>query len=94
MTRPARDEEGEERISMEILTDAYGAEEEALSWYYYLSGALQFPFSARCTVRLATSPLEPGEEVKVIEMPPERECEHDMLVLIQWKRRRFAVPLM
>jgi hypothetical protein len=94
MTRQAKDEAREERIHMEIVVDAYGPEEQAISWYNYLSDTLQFPFSARCIVRRTTSPLEPGEEVKVVEMAPEEECEHDMLVLIQWKRRQFAVPLM
>jgi hypothetical protein len=94
MTRPDKDEEREERINMEIIVDAYGPEEQAISWYNYLSDTLQFPFSARCIVRRTTSPLEQGEEVKVVEMAPDEECEHDMLVLIQWKRRQLAVPLM
>ena len=94
MTRPDKDEEREERIHMEIIVDAYGPEEQAMSWYNYLSDTLQFPFSARCIVRRTTSPLEPGEEVKVIAMAPDGACEHDMLVSIQWNRRQFAVPLM
>jgi len=94
MTRPDKDEEREERIHMEITVDAYGPEEQATSWYNYLSDTLQFPFSARCIVRRTTSPLEPGEEVKVVAMAPDEECEHDMLVSIQWNRRQFAVPLM
>jgi len=27
-------------------------------------------------------------------MAPAEECEHDMFVLIQWKPRQLAVPLM
>jgi hypothetical protein len=38
--------------------------------------------------------LEPGEEVEVVGMAPDEECEHDMLVLIRWKKRQLAVPLM
>ncbi|GHO79917.1 calcium-binding protein [Ktedonobacter sp. SOSP1-85] len=94
MTRPDKDEEREERIHMEIIVDAYGPEEQATSWYSYLSDTLQFPFSARCVVRRTTSPLEPGEVVKVVAMAPDEVCEHDMLVSIQWNRRQFAVPLM
>jgi hypothetical protein len=94
MTRPDKDEKREERIHMEIIVDAYGPEEQAISWYTYLSDTLQFPFSARCIVHRTTSPLEPGEEVKVVAMAPDEECEHDMLVSIQWNRRLFAVPLM
>src|SRR5690348_4646847 len=94
MTDQAKDEAREERISMEITVDAYGPEEQAISWYYYLDENLHFPFSARCVGRRATSPLKPGDEVTVVGMPPEEECEHDMLVMIRWKRRQLAVPLM
>lgn len=94
MTRPDKDAEREERIHMEIIVDAYGPEEQAISWYTYLSDTLLFPFQARCRVRRSTSPLEPGEEVKVVAMASDEECEHDMFVMIQWKRRRLAVPLM
>jgi Calcium binding len=93
MTRPAKEEEREERIHMEIIVDAYGPEEQATSWYIYLSDTLQFPFSARCIVHRATSPLEPGDEVEVVSMAPDEECEHDMFVLIRWARRQLAVPL-
>src|SRR5260370_7531131 len=93
MARKAKDEEREERIQMEIIVDAYGPEEQALGWYYYLEGTLHFPFTARCIARRATSPLEVGDEVEVVGMPPEEECEHDMLVLIRWRPHEFAVPL-
>jgi len=93
MTRPDKDEVREERISNEITVDAYGPEEQAISWYYYLDEHLHVPFSARCIVRRATSPLQVGDEVKVVGMPSEAECEHDMLVTIRWKRRELAVPL-
>jgi hypothetical protein len=94
MARQARDEAREERIHMEIIVDAYGPEEQASGWYNYLDDTLQFPFSARCVVRRTTSPLEPGEKVEVIGMAPDEECEHDMFVLIRWKQRQLAVPLM
>jgi hypothetical protein len=65
------------------------------SWtYYYLEENLHFPFSARCVTRRRTSPLKPGDEVTVVGMPPEEECEHDMFVMIRWKRRQLTVPLM
>ena len=94
MTRLDKDEEREERIHMEIIADAYGPEEQAIGWYNYLDDTLQFPFSASCVVRREISPLEPGEEVEVVGMASAEECEHDMFVLIRWKRRQFAVPLM
>lgn len=94
MNRQAKDEEREERIHMEIIVDAYGPEEQAMGWYYYLADNMQFPFSARCIAPRTTSPLEPGDKVKVVGMAPEEECEHEMFVLIQRKSRPLAVPLM
>ena len=93
MTRPDKDEAREERIHMEIIVDAYGPEEQVMGWYNYLDDTLQFPFSARCVVRRTISPLEPGEEVEVVDMASDEECMHEMFVLIRWKRRQLAVPL-
>jgi len=62
--------------------------------YNYLDDILHFPFSARCVTRRATSPLKPGDKVKVVGMAPAEECEHDMFVMIQWKGDQLAVPLM
>jgi hypothetical protein len=94
MARPAKDEEREERIHMEIIVDAYGPEEQAMGWYNYLSDTLQFPFSARCVARRVISPLEQGDEVEVVGIAPEEECEHEMFALIQRKPHPLAVPLM
>ena len=94
MTHQAEDEEREERIHMEIIVDAYGPEEQALSWYYYLEGTLQFPFSAKCIALRTISPLEPGEKVEVVGMAPDEECQHDMFVLVKWRSRPLGVPLM
>src|SRR5439155_12396014 len=88
------DEEREERIQNEIIVDSYGPEEQALGWHAYLSGKLQFAFSARCILRREISPLEPGEEVEVMGMASDEECMHEMFVLIRWKGRQLAVPLM
>ena len=93
MTRPPRDDEREERIRMEIIVDAYGPEEQAMGWYYYLDNNLQYPFKARCISQRSISPLEPGDEVEVVGMPSEDECEHEMFVEIRWKSRKLAVPL-
>ena len=94
MTRRTKDEEREERITMEIIVDAYNAEEQAMGWYYYLEGTLHFPFTARCIAHRAISPLEPGDEVEVVGMAPVEECDHEMFVMIRWKSRQLAVPLM
>ena len=93
MTQQSEDEEREERISREIIVDSYGPDEQAMGWYYYLDGKMQFPFSARCITQRAISPLEPGEEVEVVGMAPVEECDHEMFVMIKWKSRTLGVPL-
>ncbi|MHB8599610.1 MAG: calcium-binding protein [Ktedonobacteraceae bacterium] len=94
MTRPNKDEAREERIHMEITVDANGPEEQAMGWHAYLSDTLQFPFSARCVARRIISPLKQGDEVEVVGMAPDEECQHEMFVLIKWKSYKLAVPLM
>ncbi len=86
MTRRDKDEAREERIHMEIIVDAYGPEEQVMGWYNYLNDTLQFPFSARCIALRTTSPLEPGDEVEVVGMAPDEDCQHEMLVLISQNR--------
>ncbi len=83
----------EHRITMEIIVDAYGPEEQAMGWYYYLEDKLRFPFLATCTVERAISPLSTGQKVEVVGMAPEGECEHEMFVKIRWQERTLAVPL-
>jgi hypothetical protein len=78
---------------MEIIVDAYGPEEQAMGWYYYLEGQLHFPFTAICIEKRAISPLRVNDEVEVIGMPPEEECEKEMFVTIPWKKDGLAVPL-
>jgi hypothetical protein len=87
------DKARENRISMEIIVDAYDESERAMGWYYYLESQLQFPFTAKCVAQRIVSPLEVGDEVEVIGMPPESECEHEMFVTIEWGKRGLAVPL-
>ncbi len=90
---PKIDESIEDRISNEIVVDAYGEEERALSWYYYLEENLGFPFKVKCVSERGTSPLKPGEEVKVVGMPSLDECEREMFVNVKWEKRTLAVPL-
>jgi hypothetical protein len=78
---------------MEIIVDAYGPEEQAMGWYYYLQDKLAFPFIAHCISERAISPLHKGEEVEIIDMAPEKECSHEMFVKMRWKKRGLAVPL-
>src|SRR5262245_34618955 len=55
----------DDRLHNEIIVDAYGPEEQSLSWYYYLDEHLQFPFAARCVTVRPTSPLKVNERVRV-----------------------------
>ena len=91
--RSRRDEEREHRISEEIVVDAYGPDERAMGWYYYLENRLRFPFTATCVAKRAISPLRIKDEVEVIGMPGEDECGHEMFVTIQWNKDGLAVPL-
>ena len=83
----------EERITMEIVVDAYNEQERAMGWYYYLEEKLQFSFTARCIQVRSISPLEKGDEVQVKGLAPEAECEHEMFVEMRWEKRNLAVPL-
>ena len=88
-----KDEAREGRIQMEIIVDAYSADEQASGWYYYLEGAMTFPFLANCIAERAISPLHVGDEVEVVGLAPEDECRHEMFVQTPWERRTLAVPL-
>jgi hypothetical protein len=93
MAKSKRDPIREERIHEEIIVDAYGPEEQAMSWYYYLEDKIQFPFHAKCIVSRPTSPLRKGESVEVRRLATEDTCSSDMFVLIRWQGRDMAVPL-
>lgn len=92
--KPKRDEEREERITMQIVVDCYNRQEVAMGWYYYLESTLQFPFTAACISKRAVSPLRVKDELEVIGMPPEEECECEVFVSMRWDRPEgLAVPL-
>ncbi len=93
MNRVEEDEIREQRIDYEIIVDAHSPEEMAMGWYYYLDDHLTLPFKAKCIAKRAISPLEAGEEVEVLGMTAEEECEHEMFVRVKWHDREFGVPL-
>ena len=93
MRKLAKDPIREARIHEEAIVDAYGSEEKAMSWYYYLESKLTFPFNARCIGSKATSPLRKGETVEVSRLAKEEACESDLLVQIKWQGCKMAVPL-
>src|SRR5918997_1021239 len=74
-TKPAKDEVREERIDMEIVVDAYNADERAMGWYSHLTDTLDVPFGARCIEERSISPLAVGDEVEVIGMPAGGGCD-------------------
>ena len=43
-----RDPIREDRIENEVIVDAYGPEEQAMGWYYYLEDKIRFSFQATC----------------------------------------------
>jgi hypothetical protein len=88
-----RDPEREQRIMMEIVVDAHDEQERAMGWYYYLQDQLQVPFTAVCIAKRPISPLRVKDEVEVIGMPGEDECEREMFVTIRWEKEGLAVPL-
>jgi len=64
-----------------------------MGWCCYLDDRLHFPFTAECTSKRIASPLRVHQEVEVIGMAPEEECERDMYVMICWDNGELAVPL-
>jgi len=88
-----KDQERERRIELEIVPDAHDSEERAMGWFSYLEEKLNFPFTAKCITRRASSPLKVNDQVDVIGMAPEEECEHEMFVMMRWEKDGLAVPL-
>jgi hypothetical protein len=93
MARVEKDEVREDRIAFEATVDANGPEEQAMGWYYYLDDKIVVPFKAKCITKRTISPLEVNEEVEVLGMAPESECEHEMFVRAKWQGRELDVPL-
>ena len=94
MAKKAKKDEGrEERLRDEIIVDAYGPEEQAMGWYYYLDEQCGFPFTATCIGYRPISPLLEGDEIDILGMAPEDECQHEMFVFTRWKPKNLAIPL-
>ncbi len=43
-----KNQDREERISMEAVVDAYSPEEQAMGWYYYLEDKITNTFQGKC----------------------------------------------
>lgn len=85
--------ERENRIHDEAVVDAYGEEERAMGWYYYLDDRLNCPFKALCKSNRIISPLQEGEHVEVAGLAPVEECMTEVFVKVRGLGREFAVPL-
>lgn len=90
---PKLDPARERRILDEIVVDAYGPEERAMGWYYYLEEKLAFPFTAKCIAERSVSPLKIGEEVEALGLAKEDDCMAEIFVLIGFAGRKLGVPL-
>jgi hypothetical protein len=89
-----KDEEREERIIYEVIVDAYGAEEQAMGWFYYLADSMSFPFEAKCVREIRKSPLKLNEIVTVTDMvSDDDDYSHEMLAEITFQGRTMGVPL-
>jgi hypothetical protein len=93
MEKIEKDEIREERLYMEIIVDAYGEEERAMGWYYYLDDKIVFPFKARVIKNMEISPLQKDEMVTALGMVNVENCYNSMYVKIEWNKRKFGVPL-
>ena len=89
--REKEDQEREDRIRDEAVVDAYGEEERAIGWYYYLEDRIHFPFRGRCIRRVST--LKEGNEIAVLKMADVAVCMHDMFVTVDNGEDTIDVPL-
>ena len=91
-----RDEAREHRIAYEAIVDAYGPEEQAMGWYYYLAEKYSFPFTAACIAWRVISPLQKGDEVEMVvlvgKVQPGREIDR-MIELITDVNLEYGVLL-
>ncbi len=93
MKRIPEQPDRENRIAFEIVVDAYDQAERAMGWYCYLQDNLQVPFKATCRSPRATSPLQVGVELEVVDLAPENDCTSEICVLVRFAKSRLAVPL-
>ena len=83
----------EQRISMQIVVDAYSEEECAMAWYCHLEGSLSFPFAARVRLAMDASPLRSGERVTVLRLAHDQLCRASIFVQTLHNQRETVVPL-
>ena len=67
-----KDAARDHRIHDEIIVDAYGDGEQAMSWYYYMEENMKFPMEAKVKLRLRGGKTE-EKAVKIVEVDPKSE---------------------
>jgi hypothetical protein len=94
-SRSKRNKEREERITMEIVVDAYNESEKWTGWYCYLENTLAFPFEAECIKSRKASPLKSGERVTVLGMLDDDDGDGlgEMTVEVEWRDCTMGIPL-
>ena len=93
MKKVKENAERENRIDYEIVVDAYDEYERVAGWYCYLEDKISFPFKAKVIKNLRISPLKEGDEVLVLELSDQDDCNNGIFVQIEWETREFGVPL-
>jgi hypothetical protein len=93
MARVREQPERENRITFDIVVDAYDEIERAMGWYCYLQDKLQMPFKAKCKSARATSPLEVAKETEVVEMADEDDCMSEIFVVVKDGKSKLSIPL-
>ena len=87
MAMTPHDDDREQRISNEIIVDAYNGSEECMGWYCYLEDNLTVPFDA----------VWNDNQVQVVGMSDEEECDREMRVDVAYTegslKDDFSVPL-
>jgi DNA-directed RNA polymerase subunit E'/Rpb7 len=84
-----KDEAREHRIHDEIIVDAYGEYEQAMSWYYHMEENLAFPIKAKVKLRLQGGKTE-EKAVKIVEIDPKSETSLSRCV---WALRKAKVTV-
>jgi hypothetical protein len=83
----------EDKITDEIIVDAYDTEERIMGWCAYLEDTLRFPFKAKCIKEIIISPLKKNEVITALEMATVDSYRMNMFVIIEWQNRRLGIPL-
>src|SRR5439155_24151597 len=83
MAKRKKDPLREDRVQNELIVDAYGPEEQALGWYYYLENKIRFPVQAQPTMEGLAVPLVVNERAdqrpracQLLRCFPEHNCPY------------------